>query len=77
MKETTIVVEAILNSSEPMSGTTVHSSPTMPPTKALMRTSSENCCQFSRKPSRMPGEPAVSDFADMVTLSDARRPGPR
>ena len=28
--------------------------PTMPPTKALMRTSSENCCQFSRKPSVMP-----------------------
>src|ERR1019366_1871076 len=56
MKETTIVVEAILNSSEPIRGTTVRSSPTMPPTNALMRTSSENCRQFSRKPSSMPDE---------------------
>ena len=49
------MVEAILNSSEPISGTTVRSSPTMPPTKALIRTSSENCCQFSRKPERDAG----------------------
>jgi hypothetical protein len=45
-----VVVEAMWNSCEPISGTTVPCSPTMPPTKALMRTSSENCCQFSRKP---------------------------
>jgi hypothetical protein len=52
MKETTIVVEVILNSSEPVSGTTVRSSPTMP--KALTTTSRENCRQFSRKPSSLP-----------------------
>ena len=39
MKETTSVVEAMPNSSEPISGTTVRSIPTMPPTKALIRTS--------------------------------------
>src|SRR5262249_34805914 len=50
MKETTNVVEAILNSSEPISGTTVRSRPTMPPTKALIRTRSENCGQLARRP---------------------------
>jgi hypothetical protein len=40
MKETTIVVEAILNSSEPVSGTMVRSSPTMP--KALTTTRARN-----------------------------------
>jgi hypothetical protein len=54
MNETTIVVEAIRNYWEPISGTTVRSSPTMPPTRALTSTNSENCPQFSRKPSRMP-----------------------
>src|SRR5579863_4294864 len=53
MNETTIVVDAIRNSSEPISGTTVRSSPTIPPTNALTSTSRENCCQFSRRPSAM------------------------
>src|SRR6185503_3811347 len=52
MKETTSVVELILNSSEPISGTTVRSIPTIPPTKALIRTSKANCGQFSFSPSR-------------------------
>ena len=51
MKETTSVVEVIPNSSEPISGTTVRSIPTMPPTKALIRTSKANCGQFSLSPS--------------------------
>ena len=42
MKETTNVVESILNSSAPISGTTVRSIPTIPPTKALIRTSKAN-----------------------------------
>ena len=50
MNESTAVVDAILNSCEPISGTTVPCSPTMPPTKALMRTSNENCCQLARNP---------------------------
>ena len=51
MKETTSVVEAMPNASAPISGTTVRSIPTMPPTKALMRTSSANCRQFCFSPS--------------------------
>ena len=54
MKETTSVVEAMPNSSEPISGTTVRSMPTMPPTKALIRTSSANCRQLARSPSVTP-----------------------
>ena len=38
MNEATTVAEAILNSSDPISGTTVRSSPTMPPTKAFTKT---------------------------------------
>ncbi|OIQ67726.1 hypothetical protein GALL_506940 [mine drainage metagenome] len=52
MKETTIVVEAMPNSSDPISGTTVRSIPTMPPTKALITTSKANCGQFSLSPNR-------------------------
>jgi hypothetical protein len=51
MKDTTMVVEAMPNSSDPISGTTVRSIPTMPPTKALIRMSSVNCRQFSLSPS--------------------------
>jgi hypothetical protein len=47
---------AILNSSKPISGTIVRSSPTMPPANALTRPSSENCRQFSRRPNSMLGE---------------------
>ena len=52
MNEKTTTSEPIPNSSVPMSGTTVRSRPTMPPTKALTRTRSENCARFSRRPSR-------------------------
>ena len=51
MKETISVVDAMPNSFEPISGTTVLSIPTIPPTKALTRTSNANCRQFSRNPS--------------------------
>src|SRR5262249_52597504 len=62
MKETTNVVEAILNSSEPISGTTVRSRPTMPPTKALIRTSRENCGQLARRPRLTLGTPSAADI---------------
>jgi hypothetical protein len=52
INEATTVVDVILNSSDPISGTTVRSSPTMPPTKALTNTSSENWGRFSRSPKR-------------------------
>src|SRR6516162_9941567 len=55
MKDATSVVDAILNSSEPISGTTVLSRPTMPPTNALIRTSRENCGQLAHKPRVMLG----------------------
>src|SRR5690348_10729731 len=60
MKETTKVVEAILNSSEPISGTTVRSRPTMPPTNALIRTSRENCGQLARSPRLTRGAPSAA-----------------
>src|SRR5256885_14066278 len=66
MNDTMTVVEAILNSLAPRSGTTVRSNPTMPPTNALVAISNANCGQFSRKPSRTMGEPAAVDLADMI-----------
>src|SRR5262249_39177524 len=51
MNDAISVVDAMWNSSEPIRGTTVRSMPTMPPTNALIRTSNENCCQFSFRPS--------------------------
>src|SRR6516165_968232 len=73
MKDMTMVVEAMWNSSAPISGTTVRSSPTMPPTKALTSTSSENCRQFSRSPRRSP----CSTETVMVGLSTRGRVLPR
>src|SRR6185312_8228159 len=66
MKDTTSVVDASLNSSAPISGTTVRSIPTMPPTKALMRTSSENCRQFSRRPSETVGGVACGSASGVL-----------
>ena len=66
MNDTMTVVEAILNSLAPRSGTTVRSNPTMPPTNALVAISNANCGQFSRKPRRTMGEPAAVDLADMI-----------
>src|SRR3989304_797532 len=51
MNDTMAVSEVSPNSCSPMSGTTVRSSPTMAPTKALIRTRRENCPRFSRRPS--------------------------
>ena len=53
MNEKMAVLRTSPNSWEPMRGTTVRSRPTIPPTKAFTRTSSENCCQFSLSPRRM------------------------
>src|SRR6185437_15355855 len=72
MKETTSVVEPILNSSAPISGTTVRSIPTIPPTNALIRSSNVNCGQFSFKPSLTGG--AVCG-ADMLSLMESGRCG--
>src|SRR5262245_34691461 len=51
MKAVIADVEPSRKSSLPRRGTIVLSSPTMPPTKALIRRSSENCPRFSRIPS--------------------------
>ena len=51
MNEKMAVLRTSPNSWEPTSGTTVRSSPTIPPTKALTSTSKENCPRFSRNPS--------------------------
>jgi len=55
MNEVTATVEASWKVSLPISGTSVRSSPTMPPTKALMTTRRLNCCQFWRSPRAMRG----------------------
>src|SRR5215213_1201326 len=56
MKEKMAVLRTSPNCSEPMSGTTVLSMPTMPPTKALTSISSVNCRQFSLSPKRTLGD---------------------
>src|SRR6185312_2586451 len=73
MKETTSVVEPILNSSAPISGTTVRSIPTIPPTKALIRSSSANCGQFSFKPSLTVGTACGADTASLMELGRGGR----
>jgi hypothetical protein len=55
MNEKMAVVRTSTNSSEPTSGTTVRSKPTIPPTKALTSTRRANCPRFSRRPSRTAG----------------------
>ena len=55
MKETMSVVDAMPNSSDPMSGTTVLSIPTMPPTNALISMSSPNCPMLALRPKRTSG----------------------
>ena len=52
MNERTAVREVRRKSCSASSGSTARSMPTMPPTKALMTTSSVNCCQFARRPRR-------------------------
>src|SRR2546430_184683 len=52
-KERTTVFETSPKSAWAMSGTTVRSSPTIAPTKALMTTSSVNWRQLAPRPSRM------------------------
>jgi hypothetical protein len=47
---------AVLELPHPMGGTAVRFRPTLPPTKALIRTCSENCRQFARRPRRIPRE---------------------
>ncbi len=53
IKERIAARDAIPNSVSAMSGSTARSSPTIAPTKAFTRTSSENCRQFSLSPSVM------------------------
>src|SRR5829696_4716755 len=55
MNEKIAVLRTSPNSSEPTSGTTVRSRPTIPPTKALTSTSMANCRQFSLRPRRTHG----------------------
>src|SRR5437667_2698545 len=72
MKDKTIVVEVMPNSSDPISGTTVRSIPTMPPTKALITMSSANCRQFSLSPS-LTDEVACGADATSLTGSGRNR----
>lgn len=74
MKDRVTAELSIWNYSAPISGTTVRSIPTMPPTKALMSTSSENCRQFSFRPRRMAGAPdATLDAMLTSTGRNGRR----
>src|SRR5512134_1550852 len=57
--ERVIDFEARPNSASASSGTTVRSMPTIAPTKALMRTRSENCRQLAARPSRMSADGAA------------------
>src|SRR5437867_3572721 len=50
MKESTALRATIANSRSAMIGSTARSRPTMPPTNALMATSSQNCRQFCLRP---------------------------
>src|SRR5690349_7000715 len=68
MKETISVVEERWNSSAPISGTTVRSMPTRPPTKALIRTSNANWRQLASNPSEMPLRRAVAGVLVSVVL---------
>jgi len=54
-------VGAVIKDRAPISGTTVRSSPTMPPTQALTTKSRPNCRQFSARPRRTgPGADAAA-----------------
>src|SRR5215212_851212 len=68
MKLTTVVLSSRPNVSVPMSGTTVRSSPTIPPTKALISISKANCAAFARNPSASAG--VVRDGEGATALGD-------
>src|SRR5436190_18067073 len=57
MKERMAVRETSPNSRSARSGRTARSSPTIPPTKALTRTSRANCAQLAPRPRRTAGAP--------------------
>src|SRR6266508_460656 len=59
MKLTTVVFSRRPNPSVPIKGTTVRSSPTIPPTQALISISSANCTMLARIPSRSGSVAAV------------------
>ncbi len=73
MNEKMAVLKTNPNCSEPTSGTTVRSKPTIPPTKAFTRTSSANCRQFSLRPSRTVGEGLLSPASAVKNVRLARR----
>src|SRR5262245_51473346 len=52
IKLTAAVLSSRPNSCVPISGTTVRSSPTIPPTQALITINSANCTRLARMPSR-------------------------
>ncbi len=60
MNERMAVLVTSPKTCEPSSGTTVRSSPTAPPTKALIRTKSENWRQFSLSPRRTEDDEGLS-----------------
>src|SRR5918998_566684 len=74
MKEKMAVLRTSPNCSDPMSGTTVLSMPTMPPTKALTSISSANCRQFSLSPKRTreDGTPRVTKVPSLASRATVR-----
>src|SRR5688572_22939458 len=82
MNESAALRDASPNSCSASSGSTVRSSPTIAPTNALTRTSSQNCRQFSRRPSagavaavtRWP--PSLRGHLAQHTLEDVERERP-
>jgi hypothetical protein len=63
MNEKMAVLSISPNSWAPMSGTTVRSRPTIPPTKALTSTRRANWPRFSRRPSRTEEGPGLDTEA--------------
>src|SRR6266540_1986708 len=64
MKLTTVVFSRRPNSRVPIKGTTVRSSPTMPPTQALISIKRANCAALARIPSRSGVEAPVVAVLD-------------
>src|SRR5512134_188411 len=76
MKESAALLLARSNSASPISGSTARSKPTIAPTKALTRTSSQNCRRFARRPRYTAGAVAAAG-ADVVGMrgSDSKAGG--
>src|SRR5262249_21168240 len=73
MNESAAVLAATANSRSATRGSTARSSPTMPPTNAFTATSSQNCRQLRRRPSRGTGVALRAKVACADTSGILRR----